>query len=170
MSQVPFSPALSPVGPSKTLLPQQLLRHTITAGLRLLLQKHELSLPWPGQCSGCDGDGAGSQSFRDRDGNTEKHKQRIRGREARTRTNSTQGSSGGPYPAHSWAASAIEGGLGLFQFAWLNLELLVEGLGAGEAPRFMASWWSRGCRGQVGSPLDKPFREPQKNSSGWMLG
>lgn len=105
--------------PSRLCHPQQLPRSTIPAGLGLLLQKHEPTLPWSGQCSGCDGDGDGSQSFRDRDGDTEKQKQRGSiGREAGTMTNSWQRSSGGPHPAPSggWAPE-MEGGPGLFQFA-----------------------------------------------------
>lgn len=59
--------------PPRLCHPQQFPRHTIPAGLGLF-QKHGHTVPWPGQCSGCDGDGGGSQSFKDRDGDTEKDK------------------------------------------------------------------------------------------------
>lgn len=65
--------------PPRLCHPQQLPRHTISASLGLLHQKHEPTLSWPGQRSDCDGDSGGSQSFRDRDGDIEKHKQKERG-------------------------------------------------------------------------------------------
>ena len=121
--------------------------------------------PGPRHSSGCDAADAGSGSFWDRDGDTEKQKQKGSERGgARTRINSSQASSGRPPPACSWVDSRDRGKSRpcpiCFAVLWRSLG----------APRFMASGWGRGCRGQVGSILKNPPESQKRSSPGRALG